>query len=69
LHLTWNRNTPWAQPGKLRVDPASVDWKTFLGNARQQPFDEYRFRNWRWFWDFGGGIFTDLMVHWIDVAH
>ena len=26
-------------------------------------------RNWRWFWDFGGGIFTDLMVHWIDVAH
>ena len=27
------------------------------------------FRNWRWFWDFGGGIFTDLMVHWIDVAH
>ena len=26
-------------------------------------------KNWRWFWDFGGGIFTDLMVHWIDVAH
>ena len=36
---------------------------------RTQPFDEYRFRNWRWFWDFGGGIFTDLMVHWIDVVH
>ena len=41
----------------------------FLGNAPDQPFDEYRFRNWRWFWDFGGGIFTDLMVHWIDVAY
>ena len=27
------------------------------------------FRNWRWYWDFGGGIFTDLMVHWADVAH
>lgn len=26
-------------------------------------------RNWRWFWDFGGGIFTDLMVHWIDTAY
>lgn len=69
VHLTWNRNTPRATANKLGVDPMSVDWKTFLGNAKAQPFDEYRFRNWRWFWDFGGGIFTDLMVHWIDVAH
>ena len=46
-----------------------MDWKAFLGDAPDQPFDEYRFRNWRWFWDFGGGVFTDLGVHWIDVAH
>jgi predicted dehydrogenase len=69
IHLTWNRNTDRVRKGKLGVDPKSVDWKTFLGKARPQEFDEYRFRNWRWFWDFGGGIFTDLMVHWIDVAH
>lgn len=69
VHLTWNRNTPRATANKLGVDPASVDWKGFLGSAKAQDFDEYRFRNWRWFWDFGGGIFTDLMVHWIDVAH
>jgi predicted dehydrogenase len=69
VHLTWNRNTPRARANKLGVDPASVDWPAFLGSAPAQPFDEYRFRNWRWFWDFGGGIFTDLMVHWIDVAH
>lgn len=69
VHLTWNRNTPRATTNKLGVDPKSVDWQRFLGAAPQQPFDEYRFRNWRWFWDFGGGIFTDLMVHWIDVAH
>jgi predicted dehydrogenase len=69
VHLTWNRNTPRAQANKLGVDPQSVDWPAFLGAARSQSFDEYRFRNWRWFWDFGGGIFTDLMVHWIDVAH
>jgi predicted dehydrogenase len=53
----------------LGVDPKSVDWKAFLGSAPDQPFDEYRFRNWRWFWDFGGGILTDLMVHFIDVAN
>jgi predicted dehydrogenase len=74
VHLTWNRN----HPGRMQrtaqgVDPKTVNWRAFVGADRglapDQPFDEYRFRNWRWFWDFGGGIFTDLMVHWIDVAH
>jgi predicted dehydrogenase len=69
VHLTWNRNTDRVRRNPLGVDPKSVDWRAFLGNAPDQPFDEYRFRNWRWFWDFGGGIFTDLMVHFIDVAH
>jgi predicted dehydrogenase len=69
VHLTWNRNTPRSAPPKLNIDPKTVDWKRFLGTAKDQPFDEYRFRQWRWFWDFGGGIFTDLMVHWIDVVH
>jgi predicted dehydrogenase len=68
VRLTWNRN---ANRGgnPPQVDPATVDWMRFLGPAPDQPFDPTRFRNWRWFWDFGGGVFTDLMVHWIDVAH
>ena len=69
VHLTWNRNSDRLRKTPLNIDPKTVDWKAFLGSAREQPFDEYRFRNWRWFWDFGGGLFTDLMVHWIDVAH
>jgi predicted dehydrogenase len=69
VHLTWNRNHPRWVRDKLNIDPATVDWQRFLGAARQQPFDEYRFRNWRWFWDFGGGLFTDLMVHHVDIAH
>jgi predicted dehydrogenase len=69
VRMSWNRNTDRVNRNKLGVDPKSVDWATFLGNAPKQDFDEYRFRNWRWFWDFGGGIFTDLMVHWVDVAH
>lgn len=69
IHLTWNRNhARWSKP-QYNIDPKTVRWKQFLGNAPDQPFDEYRFRNWRWFWDFGGGIFTDLMVHWIDTAY
>ncbi len=69
VHLTWNRNTPRWKRNPLGVDPKTVDWKRFVGAAPPQEFDEYKFRNWRWFWDFGGGIFTDLMVHWIDVVH
>ena len=69
VHLTWNRNQPRWMHNEGSVDPSSVDWKRFLGNSKDQPFDVYRFRNWRWFWDFGGGILTDLMVHWLDVAH
>jgi len=69
VHMTWNRNAARATANNaVKVDPASVDWASFLGSAPVQPFDAYRFRNWRWFWDFGGGIFTDLMVHWLDTV-
>jgi predicted dehydrogenase len=70
VHMTWNRNTGSRMTRTPQgVDPKGVDWKGFLGNAPDQPFDDFRFRNWRWFWDFGGGLLTDLMVHWLDVAH
>jgi predicted dehydrogenase len=69
-HLTWNRNTgDRFTRTDQKIDPSRVDWKSFLGNAPDQPYDEFRFRNWRWFWDFGGGLLTDLMVHWVDVVH
>ncbi|HJT76429.1 MAG TPA: Gfo/Idh/MocA family oxidoreductase [Gemmataceae bacterium] len=70
VHLTWNRNGDRVRKGQAHIDPKQVDWKAFLGNAPDQPFDPYKVvGNWRWFWDFGGGVLTDLMVHWIDVAH
>jgi predicted dehydrogenase len=70
IHLSWNRGgTSRFHRVPQGIDAQTVAWKDFLGNAPDQPFDEFRFRNWRWFWDFGGGLLTDLMVHWIDVAH
>ena len=69
IHLSWNRNQSRWDRTKYGINLNEVRWKQFLGNAPDQPFDEYRMRNWRWFWDFGGGIFTDLMVHWIDTAY
>lgn len=69
VHMSWNRNQDRFKKIVPMLDFDKVDWKMFLGNAKDQQFDAYRMLNWRWFWDFGGGIFTDLMVHWIDVAH
>ena len=70
VHLTWNRNTDRVRKQSRGVDPKEVDWKAFLGSAPDQPFDDYKLiGSWRWFWDFGGGLFTDLMVHYIDVVH
>lgn len=69
-HLTWNRNSGSRMARTpLNIDPKTVDWKAFLGSAREQPFDEYRLTHWRWFWDFGGGLLTDLMVHWLDTVN
>ena len=54
---------------KLSEDmtPKTVDWKMFLGTefglAPDQPFDRAKYAQWRCYWDFGGGMYTDLFVH------
>ncbi len=49
------------------MTPANVDWKMFLGTefglAPEVPFDRARYFQWRCYWDYGGGMFTDLFVH------
>ncbi len=69
VRLWWNYSAYPNNPWKLNIDPSRVDWKAFLGNAKDQPFDAYRFRAWRNTWDFGGGHLADLMTHFIDVVH
>lgn len=65
----WYQNHLNEDAGDPSVDAAKLDWKRWLGSAPDQPFDARRFRSWRWYWDFGGGAFTDLFSHWIDVVH
>ncbi len=67
VRLNWNRNAA-RHVRKSNLQASDVDWKMFLGTAKDQPFDGYRCEQWRWFWDFGGGVLTDLMVHWMDVV-
>lgn len=57
------------------MTPKTVDWDMFLGHKfdvngvkigpapGDQPFDRAVFAQWRCYWPFGGGMFTDLFVH------
>jgi predicted dehydrogenase len=50
--------------------PASVDYDMWLGPAPQRPFNQNRFHfNFRWYYDYSGGLMTDWGAHMIDVAN
>jgi predicted dehydrogenase len=48
---------------------ADVDWKAFLGDRKARDFDPVQYQNWYGFRDFSRGPHTNLMVHFIDLAH
>ena len=62
----------WMQPVPVVPDstvPQGVDYKMWLGPAPDRPFNQNRFHfNFRWFWDYAGGLMTDWGVHLIDYA-
>jgi predicted dehydrogenase len=40
-----------------------IDWKTWLGAATARPWDPDRYFRFRKYWDYSGGIATDLFFH------
>jgi predicted dehydrogenase len=46
-----------AQPG------VNLDWDAWLGPAPKRPWDPRRYFQWRRYWDYSGGIATDLFIH------
>ena len=48
--------------------PAGVDYDLWLGPAPKRPFNPNRYHfNFRWFWDYAGGLMTDWGVHLINM--
>jgi predicted dehydrogenase len=62
----WNWNI--AQELDNSPLPGKLDWKRFLGPARDRELQPMRFRRWRYFWDYSGGNMTDQGTHLMDVA-
>lgn len=62
----------WMKPVDVKPDsaaPKGVDYEMWLGPAKKRAFNPNRFHfNFRWFWDYAGGLMTDWGVHEIDIA-
>ena len=60
----------WMEPVPVKPDspvPAGVNYDFWLGPARERPFNVNRFHfNFRWYYDYAGGLMTDWGVHIID---
>jgi predicted dehydrogenase len=47
----------------------TLDWEQWQGPAARRPFDADRFRNWRFYSDYAGGIVADQGAHVFDGIH
>jgi predicted dehydrogenase len=61
--------------------PSNLDWDMWLGPAPKRPYNVNRFgydierpekprwfSNFRWFWDYAGGMMTDWGIHLLDIV-
>ena len=70
VHVWQNAGT---RPG-VRVaagpPPPHVDYDLWTGPAPMRPFHKSHFHfNWRYWWDFGGGVLADMGCHYIDLPY
>lgn len=67
----WCEKAP--SPGKVSpgsTPPATLDYDLWVGPAEYRPFDPNIVPfNWRWWWEFGGGVLGDMGCHYMDLAH
>jgi predicted dehydrogenase len=70
----WYRNglpnePSWRYIIPSEANPQNTDWNRFLGTAPKHDWDPHRYFQWRLYWDYSGGISTDLLVHQTDIVN
>jgi predicted dehydrogenase len=70
----WYRNglpnePSWRYAIPSEATPENTDWAKFLGKAPKHEWDPHRYFQWRLYWDYSGGISTDLLVHQTDIVN
>jgi len=72
VEMTWNVNQPgrWRRPDVVPLlKEQDTDWKRFLLNRPQVPFDARKYLEFRLFWPYSSGIPDQWLVHQIDTVH
>jgi len=69
---SYHRNSTIGEWNYYEIDPNAgpngkgddyLDWNTWLGSAPKRPYDADRYFRFRKYWDYSGGIATDLFYH------